>query len=261
MSEPAVLYDVQDAIAKVTLNRPENRNSMTPDVFEGLNAAVDQVLADDSLRCVVVSGNGKSFCAGADFRSGVQVGSSDALPHERSFSMYKPFLRLLQIEVPVIGALNGHAIGGGFGLAMVCDLRVANAEAKYGANFVRLGLHPGMSSTYLLPRLIGVPRALELLLTGRLVTGSEAEALGLVNYAVPADEVKSRAWELASEIASAAPVAVRMCKQSIYENIDWNPVAPARVEAHKQSRTVETADAKEGMQALLEKRAPKFEGR
>ena len=234
---------------------------MTPDIFAGLNQAVDRVLEDPSLRCVVISGNGKSFCAGADFRSGVQVAGEAALPHERSFAMYKPFLRLLEIRVPVIGALNGHAVGGGFGLALVCDLRVANAGAKYGANFVRLGLHPGMASTYLLPRLIGVPRALELLLTGRLVTGAEAAELGLMNYAVAEGEVKARAWELASEIASAAPVAVQMCKQSIYENLDWDPVTPARVEAHKQSRTVEMEDSKEGMNALLEKRAPKFEGR
>ena len=260
MSDSAVLYEEEDSIAKITLNRPDNRNSMTEDVFEGLNQAIDQVQANPELRCVVLSGNGKSFCAGADFKSGIQRAQETTLPHERSFGMYRPFLRVLDISVPVIGALNGHAVGGGFGLALVCDLRVANAEAKYGANFVRLGLHPGMSSTYLLPRLVGIPRALELLLTGRLISGAEAAEMGLMNYAVPAGEVKARAWELAQEIAEAAPVAVRMCKQSIYENLDWDPVAPARIEAHKQSRTVEMSDAKEGMAALLEKRQPNFRG-
>jgi len=152
-------------------------------------------------------------------------------------------------------------VGGGLGLALVCDLRIANADAKYGANFVRLGLHPGMATTYLLPRLVGLPRALELLLTGRIVTGRDACEIGLVNHAVPADEVLPRARALAREIASAAPIAVRWTKRSIYRNLAWDPRSAAEVEAHAQSRTVETDDAKEGMRALLEKRAPVFHGR
>ena len=156
MSEPAVLYEVDDTVAEITLNRPENRNSMTEDVFRGLQEAVAEARADRKLRCVIVTGRGKSFCAGADFKSGVQRGDGDEYvsPHERSFAMYQPFLAVLGSEVPVIGALNGHAIGGGLGLAMVCDMRVANRASKYGANFTKLGLHPGMATTYLLPRLV-----------------------------------------------------------------------------------------------------------
>jgi enoyl-CoA hydratase/carnithine racemase len=263
MSEAAVLLAIKDHVAEITLNRPENRNSMTDDVLEGLRAAVSQVRDDADVRCAIVTGRGSSFCAGADFKSQVQRddGSGRALPNERSFAMYSPFLSLLELEVPTIGALNGHAVGGGLGLALVCDLRVANADAKYGANFVRLGLHPGMATTYLMPRLVGLPRALELLLTGRIVTGREAAELGLVNHAVPADEVLPRARELAREIASAAPIAVRWTKRSIYRNLAWDPRSAAEVEAHAQSRTVETEDAKEGMRALLEKRPPLFRGR
>ena len=120
-------------------------------------------------------------------------------PDERSFAMYQPFLSVLELEVPVVGALAGHAIGGGLGLALVCDLRVASADAKYGANFTRLGLHPGMATTYLLPRIVGVPRAAELLLTGRLIDGAEAERMGLVNYALPAGEVQMRSSALEGE--------------------------------------------------------------
>ncbi len=261
MADPAVLYEVKERIAQITLNRPENRNSMTDDVLEGLRGAVENVIDDPDLRCVIVTGKGKSFCAGADFKSGAQrdeAGAAGRLPHERSFAMYSPFLSLLQIKVPIIGALNGHAIGGGLGLAVVCDIRVANRDAKYGANFVRLGLHPGMATTYLLPRLVGVPKALELLLTGRIITGEEAAELGLMNYAVDADQVLDKAWELAREIAGAAPIAVRMTKQSIYENLDWDPVRAARAEAHAQSRTLETEDSREGIRALLEKRPPDF---
>jgi enoyl-CoA hydratase len=168
---------------------------------------------------------------------------------------------MLEIEVPTIAAMNGHAIGGGLGLAAVCDLRVANEAARYGANFVRLGLHPGMATTYLLPRLLGVPRAVELLLTGRIVSGREAADLGLAHYAVPADAVLSKARELAAEIASAAPIAVRLTKQTIYRHLGWDPIGAARYEAFAQSRTSETEDSREGIAALLEKRPPVFRGR
>lgn len=260
MSEPAVLYGVEDHVATITLNRPENRNSMTPDVLSGLAEAVASARADREVRCVILTGRGRSFCAGADFKSRPAVDEQLA-PHERSFRMYAPFLSVLEIEVPTIGALNGHAIGGGLGLAVVCDLRVANREAKYGANFVRLGLHPGMATTYLLPRLMGLPRAAELLLTGRIVTGAEAALLGLVNDAVEPDAVLPRAQALAREIATAAPLAVRWTKQSIYRHADFDPVSAARYEALVQSRSLETADAQEGVRALLEKREPRFEGR
>ena len=262
MSEPAVLYEVSDYIATVTLNRPENRNSMTEEVLTGFGEAVARVRADDSLRCVVFTGKGKSFCAGADFKSQIQrKGSGKAvLPNERSLGMYQPFLSVLDIEIPVIGALNGHAIGGGMGLALVCDIRVANQDAKYGANFTRLGMHPGMATTYFMPRLMGVPRAAELLLTGRLITGAEAAEYGLVNYALPADEVWDKSWELAKEVAGCAPIANRWTKRSIYQNANWDPRPAAQHEADLQSRTLETADHKEGVSALLEKRTPEFQG-
>lgn len=264
MSEGAVLYTCTDGVAEVTLNRPENRNSMTEDVFLGLQAAFERIHADASLRCVIITGRGRSFCAGADFKSGVQRGGegTEALaPHERSMAMYEPFLGVLEIEVPVIAAMQGHAVGGGLGLAIVCDLRVANEEARYGANFTRLGLHPGMATTYILPRLVGLPRAAEWLFTGRLMSGAEAAEAGLANYACPGDAVLEKARELAREIASAAPLAVRWTKKSLYRGIDWDPRTAAEFEAHAQSRTLETADAKEGIRALLEKRDPVFEGR
>ena len=260
MSEPAVLYGVKDHIATLTLNRPENRNSMTPEVLEGLAAAVAAARADADVRCVILTGKGKSFCAGADFRSRAEPDPSQA-PHERSYAMYAHFLKVLDVEVPTIAALNGHAIGGGMGLAVVCDLRVANRDAKYGVNFVRLGLHPGMATTYLLPRLMGVPRATELLLTGRIVSGAEAAEAGLVNYAVDTDAVETKARALAAEIAGAAPQAVRWTKQSIYRHLDWDPKQAARFEAHVQSRSFETEDHREGVKALLEKREPQFRGR
>lgn len=260
MTEPAVLYEVADHVATLTLNRPENRNSMTPDVLDGLSNGVARARSDADVRCIVVTGSGKSFCAGADFKSRASTDDGHA-PHERSYAMYSHFLSILDIEVPTIAALNGHAIGGGMGLAVVCDLRVANREARYGVNFVRLGLHPGMATTYLLPRLMGVPRATELLLTGRIISGAEAAEAGLVHYAVDPGDVLAKAYELAGEIASAAPQAVRWTKESIYRHLEWDPRSAARYEAHVQSRSFETQDHREGVKALLEKREPRFEGK
>lgn len=259
--QPAVLTERDDHLVTITLNRPENRNSMTPDVLGGFIAAVESVKGDRSVRCVVITGKGSSFSAGADFKSGTPGTRGDEPPNERSMNAYRPFLSVLGIECPVIGALNGHAIGGGLGLALVCDMRVANQDAKYGANFTRLGLHPGMATTYFLPRFVGMPRAAELILTGRIVTGAEAAGYGLMNYAVPADQVLPKAMELAREVAQCAPVANRWAKRSLYQNADWNPVLAAQHEAELQSRTIESDDHKEGVKALLDKRAPEFQGR
>lgn len=175
---------------------------------------------------------------------------------------YSNFLVVLDIPVPVIGALTGHAIGGGFGLALVCDIRVANAKSLYGSNFVRLGMHPGMATTYIVPRLMGMARANEYLLTGRRYSGTEAATLGVANYAANgADAVLAKATELAKEIASAAPLAVRWTKQSLTRHMGYDPRPAAWYEGHAQSRSTETADHKEGVAALLQKREPRFEGR
>ncbi len=259
MPNDAVLLEINEHIALVTLNRPGTRNSMTAELLDAFHATVEKVQRERSIRCVIITGSGPNFCAGADFNS--TVGDGDGLPHENFLALYKPFLAVADIEVPVIAALNGHAIGGGFGLALICDLRVANMQSKYGANFTRLGFHSGMAVTYMLPRLIGLPRANELLLTGRLVSGARAADLGIMNYAEDPTEVLPRAEKLAREIAAGAPAAVRLMKRSIYRDLEWNPRVTAELDAHLQSRTYEMADAREGVAALLEKRDPVFRGR
>jgi enoyl-CoA hydratase/carnithine racemase len=259
----AVLYHREDTTGVITLNRPDNRNSMTPELLDAFAHASRQAMSDQQIRCVVITGNGRCFSAGADFKSQLQR-EDDArplMPAERSFAMYEPFLSVLDIEVPVIGALNGHAVGGGFGLAMICDIRIANRGSKYGANFTRLGLSSGMAISYLLPRLVGVSKAAELLFTGRLFRGSEAEQMGLVSSAVDDEEVLARAMELATEIGKSAPVAIRFTKQLLYQGLDWNPRAHAHAESFAQATTVATEDCAEGVKALLEKRDPVFHGR
>ena len=282
----AVRYEAQDAIGVITLNRPDNRNSMTPELLDAFARASAAARADVALRCVVVTGAGSCFSSGADFKATPDMPRSarhpvqeprtppsppthqtgalqrdGGTPSERSYAMYEPFLSLLDLEVPVIGALNGHAVGGGFGLALICDLRIGAVDAKYGANFVRLGLAPGLAISYLLPRLVGVARASELLLTGRLVDGRTAEALGILNHAVPAGDVLPQSMALAREIAEAAPLAVRATKAAIRRGLGLAPREAARAESFAQAESLATEDAREGITALLAKRRPAFTGR
>jgi enoyl-CoA hydratase/carnithine racemase len=259
----AVRYDPRGHVGVLTLDRPDNRNSMTPELLDAFTAALARARADADARCIVITGTGACFSAGADFKSALQrddAGKPRA-PHERSYAMYVPFLGVLDLEVPVIAACNGHAVGGGFGLALLCDIRIGARGAKYGANFTRLGLHPGMAISYLLPRLVGASRAAELLFTGRLVDGEEAERIGILSTAVDADQVMPRALELAGAIAASAPLAVRMTKQTLYQALGWDPRAGAMTEAFAQAHTLASADAAEGIAALLEKREPRFVGR
>jgi len=257
----AVRYEAHDRIGVITLDRPDNRNSMTPELLDAFAHASATARADGSIRALIVTGTGNCFSAGADFKAGLQRGDDALPPHERSYAMYEAFLSLLDVEVPIIGALNGHAVGGGFGLALVCDLRIAALEGKYGANFVAVGLAPGMAITHLLPRLVGVARASEMLFTGRLVDGAEAERLGIANRAVPATQVSSEALTLAHTIAANAPFAVRATKAAIRRGLGLEVRAAARAEAHDQAASLTMDDAREGMSALLAKRKPVFTGR
>lgn len=170
VQQPRQITLLEDGkIAVLTLASP----FMDADAMHRLESQIETVRQSSTIRCLVIRGTGRSFCAGANFKSGAgaQIGPADLPAPERSFAMYKPFLSITSLEIPVIAAMNGHAIGGGLGLAIVCDIRVCHASSKYGANFTRLGLHPGMATTYILPRLVGLPKALELLLTGSLRHG------------------------------------------------------------------------------------------
>jgi len=258
----AVRYQAEDHVGVITLDRPDNRNSMTPELLDAFVAAAAAARADADARCVVITGTGACFSAGADFRSITQRDDGRArTPDERSYAMYEPFLGVLDLEVPVIAACNGHAVGGGFGLALLCDLRIGAREARYGANFARLGLHPGLAISYLLPRIVGPQRAAELLFTGRLVEGDEAARLGILLEAVPAADVLPRAMDLARTIAGNAPTALRLTKRTFYRGLGWDVRGGARAESLPQAATLATADAAEGIAALLAKRPPEFTGR
>jgi len=250
------------AVARITLDRPAERNAMTPRMGREIVAAVAELNADDDVRVVVVTGAGKGFCSGANLATlGAETGEAtedEGLGGGENF--YRAFLSLRDLRVPSIAAINGHAVGAGFCFALAADLRVLHRDAKVGMTFVRLGIHPGMAATWNLPRLIGPSAAADLLYTGRLVGADEALALGLANR-VAGDDFEAVVGELASAIASAAPVAVRETRQTLRDSETRTIDEALAREASVQAMTFSTEDAAEGIRAMREKRVPIFRGR
>lgn len=261
MGERAVLYEAADRIGLITLNRPDHRNAMTPELLDAFSVALEEARRDGGIRCLLITGKGACFSAGADLRSSMQRSDLGKPSREASFAMYEPFLGVLDVEVPVIAAMNGHTVGGGLGLALLADIRVANVDAKYGFNFARLGIHSGLGISYVLPRLVGAAHASELLFTGKLIPGREALRIGLVTHAEQGDQVLPTAMRLATAIAASAPMAVRHMKASIRRGLGWEIREAALEEAGLQAASLDTKDAKEGLSAILEKREPEFTGR
>ncbi len=254
-----------DGVVRLTLNRPESRNAMSVEMGEEIVAAVRQIRADPEARVVVLTGAGKSFSSGGDLAmlardTGVTDDEGPSMKGSPA-DFYRRYLTLRDIPVPTIAAINGHAIGAGLCIALACDMRLAAAGAKMGMTFSRLGIHPGMGGTYFLPRLVGTARACELFFTGRVFDAHEAERMGLVNRVVADDEIHDAAMALARDIASAAPLAVRMAKSSIYRGVEHSLAEMIEFEGLSQGFTFGTDDAREGVQAIMEKRPPVFRGR
>jgi len=173
---------------------------------------------------------------------------------------YQRNLSIHDLPIPTIAAINGHAIGAGFCFALACDIRIAVADAKLGMTFTKLGIHPGMGATYFLPRLIGTARACELLFSGRIIDAPEAERLGILSHVVAREAFPEAVQSLANNIAGAAPIAVRMVKRALYRGVQHSLDDALDLESMQQSATFQTADAREGIAAVLEKREPNFRG-
>jgi len=219
MTYSNILLDVEEGIATITLNRPEKLNAYTTDMGEEFTHAFRAVERDPKVRAIVMTGAGRAFCAGADLEhlaahaKGQNVSKGPRLGEE-------DFLRQLPLEMraaskPVIAAINGHAVGVGMTMAMPADVRIAAEDAKLGFVFGRLGILPGLGSTHLLPQLVGMARAQELVLTAKKILGTEAAAIGLVNKAVPADQVLPTARAMAKEMAEVDPIVLAFAKQAL----------------------------------------------
>jgi enoyl-CoA hydratase len=248
-------------IARIVLDRPDKQNAMNVEMGVAIQNAVERINASNEVRVVLVQGEGRAFCAGGDF-SLIEANSKRSPDENRStmLAFYRSYLSILELRMPTIAVLHGATVGAGLCLALACDVRIAAKKAKLGANFVRVGLHPGMGGSLLLPRLVGPARAAELLLSGKLVSGEEAERIGLVNQAVEVDQVESRALELAQQIASAAPLAVAQAKATLVAPLLAQLDRALEREAEQQAIDFGTADLGEAVAAFREGRAPSFRG-
>lgn len=252
-----------DGVALLVLDNPEQRNAMSPQMTDSWVAAVEELAGDPTVRVVAVTGAGTAFCSGGDtgwIASEPEAGV-DRL-RTRMLAFYRAWLSIRRLEVPTIAVVNGPAIGAGLCLALACDLRYAGPRAKLGAPFTRLGMHPGMAATYLLPDVVGEAMARDLLLTGRIVGADEAARIGLVARVLGAEDTDllAEAVAVAAQVAAAAPIATRLTKLALAAR-HTDVEACLQWEAMAQPITLATADLQEGIAAAREKRPPDFRGR
>lgn len=246
-------------VALVEIHRPPH-NFFDIALVRSLVEAFQALDQDPECRAIVLAAEGKSFCAGADFTSRTPVGADpSARPTENP--LYSEAVRLFGCLKPVVAAIQGPAIGGGLGLALVGDFRVAAPEARFAANFVKIGIHPGFGLTYTLPRLIGVQRAALMCYTGRRIGGEEAVQWGLADMLAPLDKIREVANALAAEIAENAPLAVLSTRATMRRGLAEAVKAQTDHEFVEQSRLMRTEDHREGIKAVSERRLGRFVGR
>lgn len=251
-----ILYDVNDAVAVVTLNRPEKLNAMTALMGAEMADAMAEADADDGVRAVVMTGAGRAFCAGADLGSGDEFAGGWGEVGRKLRRMMP-----MQVRKPVIAAINGPAVGAGLTWPLQADIRYVAADAKLAFAFVRRGVLPELASHVILPRLAGLSRASELLLSGRTFLGDEAVEYGVATRALPKDEVLPAAMDLARDIAiNAAPLPVAIAKKLIWEGVGIDLDEWRRKEGKLFAMTTKHPDAREGTVAFFQKRAPEWKG-
>jgi len=255
-----VLYEKKGPIAYVTLNRPKVMNALNQRTWENLRAAFEDARDDAAVRGVILTGAGDTaFIAGADISELAHVTAVEA---EKSSSYGQEILNLIEnLGKPVIAAVNGYALGGGCETAMACTIRVAAEHAKFGQPEVTLGLIPGGGGTQRLPRLVGKGRALQLILSGGMISAQEAYRIGLVNEVVPAADLITRAEAILTQIFANAPIAVKFALEAVHKGLETSQAEGLSLEASLFGLCAGTEDKKEGTSAFLEKRAPQFQGR
>jgi enoyl-CoA hydratase/carnithine racemase len=261
MSEQSlVLVEVSSHVATITLNDPRKRNAMTPELGDALAAAVATVRADATVRAVVLTGAGGAFSGGGDLKMLERLrGESFEGARAYMLSFYARYLSITGLSVPTVAAITGPAIGAGLCVALGCDLCVVDEDAPLALNFAQIGLYPGMGATYLTPRRVGPQRAAELLLTGRRFGGEEAARMGLALVATRSGGALVRATEIASQIASSAPLVVRALKAEL--GVDHGALGRAlEEEARHQASSYGSADLGEGLAAVSARRRPHFSG-
>jgi len=271
MAYEEIIYTIENNVAIITLNRPDTMNSLTYQTHAELARALDEAEKDNNVRVIVITGAGRGFCSGDDvksiFKGGEGYGEGEGL-HGREATL--EFLqggseqggggRLLNINKPSIAAVNGAAVGYGCDIALMCDMRIASDRARFGEVFLRVGLLPDQG-LLLLPRLVGLAKAYELILTTDIIDADEAYRIGLVNKVVPHEELMSATMELAAKLANKPPLAVRLAKEGIHRGLNIPLDEFMQWQALAFDFVSQTEDHREGARAFLEKREPHFKGR
>jgi enoyl-CoA hydratase/carnithine racemase len=254
--------DVADLVATIEIRRPPH-NYFDILLIREIATALETLDDDPAVRAIVLAAQGKAFCAGAKLDGGADVVDvlKDKAAKGQAGTLYHEAVRTFRTTKPIVGAIHGAAVGGGLGLALVPDLRVTCPEARFCANFTRLGFHPGFGLTVTLPELIGPSKAALMFHTGRRFTGEEAFAMGLADVLVPQDRVRSAATELAAEIAQSAPLAIAATRASLRIGLADRVQAATDRELAAQMQLRPTADFREGVAAMAERRLPRFIGR
>jgi 2-(1,2-epoxy-1,2-dihydrophenyl)acetyl-CoA isomerase len=261
MQYSTILFDVQEGVAQITLNRPEALNSINLEIAKDLMHAVLRCDEDPAIRAVVINGAGSLFSAGGDLKT--FSAQKKNLPHyvkEASTYLHAAISRLTRMDPPVIAAVHGYAMGAGMSLAIACDIVIAAETTRFMLAYTRVGLTPDGSATYFLPRTVGLKRALELTLTNRMFSAREALELGMITRVVPEKELLLEARAIATQLAAGPTRTYGASKRLLYNG--WTETLETQMEQESQSiaNIARTEDVHEGINAFLEKRAPKFKG-
>ncbi len=249
-------YEIENHIATITINRPEVLNALNKDLIDELGLAIDGMMNEGNARVLIITGEGKSFAAGADIVQMIEMNPAQA----RGFIFSGVFNKIEALPIPVIAAIKGFALGGGLELALACDFRICNAKAKLGLPEIKLGIIPGAGGTQRLPKLIGLSRAREMIYFGDIIDAEKACQWGLCDRVVEGDPLE-QAREMAAKIIEKSPVALEAAKKTINYGIDKDLSSGIAFEAIVWSDLFSTADQKEGMMAFQEKRKPTFTGK
>ena len=262
MDFKTIILEKDETVARIILNRPKAMNAMTPEMLHELETAQQDVTDDSNIRVLIVTGQGRAFCSGADFGL---ISRLQALGPNQLFQELRYIQDVITVfetmEKPVIASINGYALGGGLDMVLACDFRIAAKGVKMGAQYINVGLMPDVGGTQRLPRLIGLAKAKEMIFLGDTLDADEAERIGLVNRVVSREDLDAETRAFALRLAAAPTAAIGLAKKAIHEGMTKDIRSGLEIEAHCQTFAMQTSDAREGLSAVQDKRTPHFTGK